>query len=165
MTEAAGEQSAALADDFAAVNAEAISFARSCTPDQWRTVVPGEDWMVGVVLHHIAEGHAQALHWLELMSHGEAVTDTGEDIDDRNSTHATRCTDVGVDETVALLEQNGARTEAALRRLSQAELDTTAPFGPAGGRPLPAGQLAEVTARHAREHLEHARAAVGESKD
>ncbi len=37
------ERAAALADEFAAANAAAVAFARSCSEDQWRTVVPGED--------------------------------------------------------------------------------------------------------------------------
>ena len=65
-------------------------------------------------------------------------------------------------ETVALLEENGARLEALLRSLSDEELDRAAPFGPAGGRLLPTGALAAVAARHAREHLAHAREAAGE---
>ena len=67
---------------------------------------------------------------------------------------------VGPAETVSLLRDNGRRTEAALRRLSDEELNTTAPFGPAEGRPFPVAQMAAVAARHAREHLDHAREAL-----
>jgi hypothetical protein len=154
------ERAASLADALAAVNAESITFAESCTDTQWHTVVPGEGWPVGVVLHHIAEGHANGLKWLEAMASGMPVTDSGPDIDEWNVEHAARCADVGVVETVALLTQNGARVEAAIRRLTDDELDQTAPFGPAGGRALPAEQMAAVTAQHARGHLDHAREAV-----
>jgi hypothetical protein len=154
------ERSAALADAFAAANAEVIAFAGSCSDAQWRTVVPGEDWPVGVVMHHIAEGHANALAWLTAMAHGDAVTDSGEDIDRRNVDHAARSDGIGIAETVALLGQNGALTEAALRRLTDEQLDRTAPFGPAGGRPFPTEQMAAVTAQHALGHLAHAREAL-----
>ena len=63
-------------------------------------------------------------------------------------------------ETAALLRARGARLEAALRALSDEELDRRAPFGPAGGRSLPTVDLAAVPARHTAEHLSHARAAV-----
>jgi hypothetical protein len=154
------ERAASLADALATVNAEAIAFAQSCTDGQWRTLVPGEGWPVGVVIHHIAEGHANGLRWLETMASGTPVTDSGPDIDEWNVEHAIRCADVGVVETVALLAQNGARVEAAIRQLTDDQLDRTAPFGPAGGRALPAEQMAAVTAQHARGHLDHAREAV-----
>ena len=84
------ERGAALADDFAAANADAIAFGRSCSEEEWRAVVPGEDWSVGVVLHHIAEGHGQTSRWLQAMSSGRGVTETAEDIDRANAAHAVR---------------------------------------------------------------------------
>ncbi len=155
------DRAAALADAFAAANTEVIAFAGSCTDAQWRTVVPGEDWPVGVVIHHIAEGHANALVWVTAMASGEPVTDSGEDIDRRNVDHAARCNGIEIVETVALLAESGALTEAVLRRLTDEQLDRTAPFGPAGGRPFPVEQMAAVTAQHALGHLAHAREALG----
>jgi len=157
----ASERAAALAHDFAAANADALAFARACTEGDWAVTVPGEGWTVGVVLHHIAEGHAHGRRWLEAMAGGVGVAESAEDIDRANAAHALDMAAVGPAETVALLEVNGDGLERALRGLSDEDLDRTAPFGPAGGRPLPTGDLAAVAARHTREHLAHARAAVG----
>lgn len=150
-----------LADELAAVNAQVLAFARGCSAADWVVVVPGEGWSVGVVLHHVAEGYALNGRWLESMAGGSPVDDTAEGIDAANAEHAWRAAAAGRDETVALLEENGARLEALLRALSDEQLDATAPFGPAGGRTLPAVQLAAVAARHPGEHLAHARAALG----
>jgi DinB family protein len=155
------ERATELADEFAAVNAEIVTFAASCTEAQWQTMVPGEEWPVGVVLHHIAEGHAQGLRWLETMARGEAVTDTQDDIDGRNMEHARRSADIGQAETVQLLEANGALVEAALRRLDDGDLARMAPFGPAGGRSFPVGDFAAVTYQHGSGHFAHAKAALG----
>jgi hypothetical protein len=157
------ERATQLADDFASANAEVIAFASACSREQWTTVVQGEEWTVGVVLHHVAEGHAQGMKWLALMAAGTDVTDSAEDIDRHNIEHAERCQAMAVDvaQTVALLEENGARLEAMLRDLTEQQLEQTAPFGPAGGQALPTWQLAAVAARHPREHLAHARAAAG----
>ena len=157
----ASERAAALADDFVAANAEAVAFARSCSGTAWSLPVPGEGWTVGVVLHHIAEGHRHGLEWLEAMARGDGVAETAADIDRANALHAARAGTVGPAETVDLLEANGARLEALLRSLSDADLDRRAPFGPAGGRMFPTIDLAAVAARHTREHLAHARAAAG----
>ena len=160
----ASERAKVLADDFAAANADALAFARGCPDSDWSLSVPGEGWSVGVVLHHIAEGHAHSTRWLEGMARGEGVAETAEDIDRVNAAHAARAEVVGPPETVALLEANGSRLEEALRDLSDEDLDRTAPFGPAGGRQLPTGDLAAVAARHTREHLAHARDAVARER-
>jgi hypothetical protein len=157
----ASERAAALAGDFGAANADALEFARSCTEGEWALTVPGEGWTVGVVLHHIAEGQAHFARWLDDMARGDGVAETAEDVDRANAAHAVRAQTVSLVETVALLGANGDLLGQALRRLSDAELDRTAPFGPAGGRLLPTGDLAAVSARHTREHLAHALVAVG----
>jgi hypothetical protein len=157
------ERAASLADEFVDANDAVIAFAQSCSDAQWRTVVPGEGWTVGVVLHHIAEGHALGVRWLTSMVAGEGVSDTGEDIDHHNVTHAERCADVNVADTVALLRENGRRTELLIRQFSDEDLERTAPFGPADGQALPVGQLAAQSSRHARGHLAHATEAVATS--
>lgn len=156
----ASERSGALADDLAQANDEALVFARGCTDEQWGRTVPGEGWTVGVVLHHIAEGHAHGVRWMGEMASGRGVRDTAEEIDKENAAHAVRAEDTGRDETVALLEANGAALVDVLRRMSDEDLDRPAPFGPAGGRVFRTEELAVVPARHTREHLAHARGAV-----
>lgn len=154
------ERGAALADDFRAANADAIAFARRCREDEWAVSVPGEDWSVGVVLHHIAEGHGQSARWLRAMCSGQGVTDSAADIDRANAAHAEQAGSVGPAETIALLSERGAELEALLRLLDDDQLDRAAPFGPAGGQVFPAAELAPVAARHTREHLAHARSAL-----
>jgi DinB superfamily len=154
------ERGAALADDFGDANADAIAFARSCPEVEWAVSVPGEEWSVGVVLHHIAEGHGQSARWLRAMSGGQAVTETAADIDRANAAHAVQAGSVGPAETIALLTERGAQLEALLRRLDDDQLDRVAPFGPAGGEIFAAADLAPVAARHTREHLAHARGAL-----
>jgi Mycothiol maleylpyruvate isomerase N-terminal domain len=156
----ASERAAALADDFGAANAEAVAFARSCGEEAWGRPVPGEGWTVGVVVHHIAEGHGQGERWLGQMARGDGVPDTAEDVDRANAAHAVRAAAIGPAETVVLLVDGGARLETLLRALSDEELDRRAPFGPAGGRAFATVDLAAVPGRHTREHLAHARAAA-----
>jgi hypothetical protein len=91
---------------------------------------------------------------------GDGVADTGDDIDRHNVTHAEQWSDVSVADTVALLRDNGQRTEALLRALTDEELDRTAPFGPAGSQLFPVAQLAAVASGHPRGHLAHARGAL-----
>jgi hypothetical protein len=117
---------------------------------------------VGVTLHHIAETYEQSRRWVAAMASGDGVDDTADAIDTANAVHAARSVAVTPAETATLLLESGALLEAALRACSDDELDTRAPFGPAGGAVFPTAELAAVPARHAREHLAHARAAAGE---
>jgi hypothetical protein len=159
----ASERAAALADDFAAANAEAVAFARRCPTEAWGRTVPGEDWTVGVTVHHIAEAYEQSCRWVAAMARGDGVSDTADTIDRANAAHAARAGSATPDETAALLEESGARLESVLRGCSDDELDRSAPFGPAGGAVFPTADLAAVPSRHTREHLAHARAAAGEA--
>ena len=122
--------------------------------------MPGEEWTVGVLVHHVAESYALSERWLRTMSDGAPVTETGSDLDESNAEHARRAAQVTVAAAPSLLVVNGARLEATLRMLTDEELDRSAEFGPAGGRALPTAQIAAVAARHPREHLSHARATV-----
>ena len=150
------------ADDFARANAEAVAFVRTCSPDSWARTVPGEDWTVGVVLHHIAESHENSRRWLAAMANGEGVRDTAATIDRANAEHAARAGSMTATEMVALLERNGAVLESLLRGFTDEDLDRTAPFGPAGGPRFSTAELAPVAARHTREHLGHAQLAAAE---
>ena len=156
----ASERAAALADDFGAANGEAVAFARTCSAVAWKVPVPGEEWTVGVVLHHIGESYGTSARWLAGMARGEGVPETAEEIDRANAVHAVQVACTTPAETFALLMDGGPRLEAQLRALSDEELDRSAPFGPAGGRVFPTVDLAAVPARHTREHLAHARAAA-----
>jgi hypothetical protein len=85
-----------------------LGFVRSCSKEQWLLTVPGESWTVGVVLHHVAEGHEQGRRWLEAMVRGDGMADTAEEIDRVNAAHAVRAERIGPAETLVLLESNGA---------------------------------------------------------
>jgi hypothetical protein len=154
------EEAEEMAREFEAANAEAIAFVEGCRPGQWTTMVPGEDWPVGVVLHHIATGHEQMTDWLTRARAGRAITITAADIDDANATHAGGAAEFTPAVTIDDLRRHGAVLALLLRSLSPAELDRAVAFGPAGGREFTVRQLAPVAAGHCRGHLADARAAL-----
>jgi hypothetical protein len=150
--EAAGELEAAAA--------ELIAFTEACGDEDWAAIVPGEGWTVAALVHHCAEGNLLALGWLRSMISGEGVSDTGADIDDRNARHAAEFAGASRAEAIELIRVNTATAAAALRSMSDGELERVAPFGPAGGAELPAGGLTVAFAQHVRTHLASAQAGL-----
>jgi hypothetical protein len=151
---------AQMAGELDAANAEAIAFVESCTDGQWTTMVAGEGWPVGVVVHHIATGHRQMVDWLGLARRGEDITKTATEIDDDNALHARDFAGVTRADTVDDLRRLGAALVQCIASLSDDELSTSVAFGPGAGMAVTAEQLAPVAVRHCREHLADARGAL-----
>ncbi len=148
------------ADALQAANDELISFAESCSVAQWNTVVVGENWSVGVVLHHCAVGHMVATSWIrDMLEHGEVAV-TPEELDAANERHAREAADTSIDETVELLRDTGPSAVEYIRGRTDADLDHEAVFGPAGGRTFTVENFAAVMSRHPLEHLQNAREAL-----
>jgi DinB family protein len=148
------------ADALTAANEELIAFAESCTDEQWRTVVPGENWTVGVVIHHCALGQDGGTSWLRQILENGNVPGTPEELDAANAAHAVDCADISVAETVALLQRTGSTAADYLRSLTDEELDRSGVLGPAGGGTFTVERLAGVFPRHSLGHLGHAREAL-----
>jgi hypothetical protein len=149
-----------MAGELEKANDEAIAFVESSTDGHWATMVAGEDWTVGVVLHHIAVGHLQMIDWLGRACRHEEITKTASEIDDDNARHARTFADVSRADTVEELRRHGAALATLLRGLSGDDLAIAVGFGPGDGVVVTVGQLAAVGARHCRTHLSDARRAL-----
>ncbi|HEY5251229.1 MAG TPA: DinB family protein [Acidimicrobiales bacterium] len=149
-----------LAGELEAANDEAIAFVQSCGDGPWTTMVEGEGWTVGVVLHHIAPGHGQMVDWIGHVRRGHDIAKTASEIDADNAGHALEFADVDRGTTRDELRIEGAALAALIRGLSADELVTTAAFGPGNGMEVTVEQLAPVAVRHCRTHLADARRAL-----
>ncbi len=123
-------------------------------------IVPGEEWPVGVVVHHVALGYDLVIGWLDCAVGGRPIEQTGEDIDADNLRHSVEYVGVGIEETIDLLRRNGRSAAARIRELGDTDLATTTPFGPAGGAPLSIEQYCNAAIGHVQRHIANARAAV-----
>ncbi|HEV8065692.1 MAG TPA: DinB family protein [Acidimicrobiales bacterium] len=149
-----------LCADFEAANEAAVEFVKSCSAEEWATNVPGEDWSVGVVIHHFADSYPILCQWIEDTVAGTGVSaDT--DMDSINAKHAVDWASVTPEETADLLEINGASTAAVIISLEASDLEKTAPFGPADGQEMSVERMAALPAIHCRLHLGHAKEAIG----
>ena len=129
-------------------------------PTTWTRTVPGEDWSVGVVLHHIAEGAREqpgAGFWPWPAGRAWATGGRGSTRPNAAHTRPGRGPRPRARRSRSS-KRTGPGWSPSSAACSDDDLDRTAPFGPAGGRPFTTGDLAAVAARHTREHLAHAAA-------
>lgn len=150
-----------LAAELKRANDDAIAFATSCSPEDWGTFVPGDEWPVCVVVHHVAEGYGLVTRWIDCALIGDPIEDTQEGIDAENLRHARAFSSIGVKEVVELLRTNGAVAVTKIAGLRESDLSRTTAFGPAKGRPFSVEQFCQVATGHVRSHIGRAQSAIG----
>ena len=156
-----GERAATLASQFERVNGEVIVAVEGFSGDQWATLVPGENWTVGVVAHHVADGHRLIAGWLRALIDGQALQPPLEQIHDLNAAHAERYAACTKAETLELLRSNGEEAARLVRGLSDEQLAKTAPFR---GEQWTADNMIErVLVVHPQRHLTNIRETLSEA--
>ncbi len=155
-----GERARVLTDKFEQANQELIRTVEHCPDAQWRAATSGEGWSVGVVTHHVAEAHKAIAGLIQLAATGQPLPGlTMEIIDQRNAEHAKQHANCAKAETLDLLRQHGAAAAAAVRGLSDDQLDRIAQ---ARIGPMKVQEMVErILIGHVQNHLGSIRAAIG----
>ena len=152
------ERGAALAAEFERTNREMIEAVEQFSAEQWRTLVPGENWAVGVVAHHIAASHEMLAGWVAALAHGGELRPTPDQSDDINAEHARAYAACTQQQTIDLLRRNGEQAAQQVRGLDDQQLDRVGSFR---GQPITAGEMIErILTGHPQRHLAHIRAAL-----
>jgi hypothetical protein len=155
------------ADDLAArieEGAEGLAaFAATLSETEWRTVVPGDGRTAGVTVHHVASVYPIEIDLARAVASGKPIVGvTGAGIAEMNAKHAKDHAAAGKQETVALLRTNAKAAADAVRRFTDAELDSATLVSLNGNAPLTAQFVLEDHAvRHSWHHLERIRRALG----
>ena len=101
------------------------SFAGSLTEAQWNTRVPKDGRKIGVTVHHVASVYPLEIQLAQTIAGGKAITGvTGEDVNNMNAGHATDNDAVAKEAALDLLRRNSTAAAAAIRALSDEELDS-----------------------------------------
>lgn len=143
--------------------AEALAaFAGGLSSAQWQRRVPGDGRTVGVTVHHVASVYPVETHLAQVVAGGQPMTGvTMADVHAMNAAHATEHAAVNQATAVELLRRNSAAAAAAIRALSDAELDTAMPASLYADAPVTAQFVLEDHAvRHSYHHLARLRAVV-----
>ena len=137
-------------------------FASQLTEAEWQMRHPKDGRKIGVIVHHVASVYPLEIQLARTLAEGKAVTGvTPKDVDDMNAEHAREFDAVTKEETLELLRRNSAAAAAAIRALSDEDLDRAAPVSLNSDAPLTCQFILEDHAvRHSYHHLARIRMAL-----
>ena len=155
-------RSQALADRLERGAAALAALAGSLTEAQWQARVPGDGRRIGVLVHHVASMYPLEIQLAQTLATGRPIEGvTWNDVHALNAAHARDQDTVTQAAAVELLRTNSASAAAAIRALSDAELDQAAPISLNDDAPLTCQFFIEDHAvRHSYHHLAAIRAAL-----
>ena len=142
---------------------ELTALARTLTDEQWKTKIPHDGRTVGVVVHHVGTMYPIEIELAQKLAAGQAVEGvTWDAVHELNAGHARDNAACTKEEAIALVEKNSAAAAAAVRALSDAQLDTAAGLSLNGDGPRTCQFMLEDHAvGHAWHHVLKIRKALG----
>ena len=155
-------RSEALAARLEAGATALAAFAGTLSETEWQTPVPHDGRKVGVVVHHVASVYPIEIQLAQELAAGRPITAvTWDAVHTMNRDHVKENDGVTKEAALALLASNSAAAAAAIRALSDAELDRAAPVSLYSDAPLTCQFMLEDHAvRHSYHHLARIRAAL-----
>lgn len=136
--------------------------ARDLNAVQWEARLPGDGRKVGVVVHHVASMYPLEISLAQQLAQGMPIVGvTWDVVHETNAKHAREHGAATQAEAIDLLEANSARAVAAIRELSDEQLDRAAEVSLYADAPLTCQFMLEDHAvRHAYHHLAGIRRAL-----
>jgi len=155
-----------LADRIEEGAAGLAAFAERLSEAEWRVPTSsngGDRRPVGVIVHHVASMYPIEIDVARKVAGGQSVMDVSwEDVAKINAQHAREHAGVAKAAALELLRRNSREAAAAVRALTDEELDRAAPFSLSFGAPVTAQFVIEDHAlRHSWHHLARIRTALG----
>lgn len=155
----------ALADRIEQGAANLAAYAEKLSDSEWSTpVAPHRDGRpVNVIVHHVASVYPIEVQLAQAIGSGKAMSDvTWDVVSNMNAGHAKDNASASKAETLALLKKNSSEAAAAVRQMTDEQLDTAAPFGLSFDAPVTAQFVIEDHAlRHSWHHLARIKETLG----
>jgi hypothetical protein len=158
------KRAAALAERIEQGAAGLAAFAETLSESEWQTPTSATDRRpVGTIIHHVASVYPIEVEVAKTIGSGQAITEvTWDAIADMNAKHSADNAGVTKEATIELLRRNSKAAAAAVREMTDEQLDQAAPFSLSFGAPVTAQFVIEDHAlRHSWHHLARIRKAVG----
>jgi len=160
-----GRRSDLLADRIVKGAEELAGFAEKLTDAEWKTPLSkdGSDRRpIGVIVNHVAWIYPIEIDAVRGIASGKPVPVTWEDVAQLNAKHSAESAKATKAESIALLRKNAREAADAVRKLTDAELDTAAPFGLSYGATMTAQFVVEDhPLRHPWHHLARIKKSLG----
>ena len=160
-----GARSEALAKRIQQGAAQLAAYADKLSDTEWTTpVAPARDGRpVGVIVHHVASVYPIEVQLAQAIGSGKAMSDvTWDVVKNMNAGHAKENAGVSKKDAVDLLKKNSTEAAAAVRQMTDEQLDTAAPFGLSFDAPVTAQFVIEDHAlRHSWHHLARIKETLG----
>jgi hypothetical protein len=139
-----------------------IELARTLTDTEWNTSLPGDGRKVGVVVHHVASVYPIEIELAQVLGSGKSMVGvTWNDVHAMNAAHAKDHDSVTKTAAIDLLTRNSAAAAAAIRALSNEQLDSAAPASLYDDAPVTCHfMLVYHAVRHRYHHLGGIRGAL-----
>jgi hypothetical protein len=145
----------ALADRLEQGAGALAMFANALTDAQWQTRVPKDGREIGVVVHHVASVYPLEIQLAQTLAGGNPISGvTMDNVHQMNAAHAKEHDAVTKEVALDLLRRNSAVAAAAIRALSDEELDRAAAASLYSNAPVTCQFMLEDHAvRHSYHHL------------
>ena len=139
------------------------AFAAGLTDAEWKTPVPGDGRKIGVIVDHVASVYPIEIQLAQTLAAGQRVTGvTMDDVHAMNAAHAKENATITKEAALDHLKRNSAVAAAAIRALSDEELDRAAEASLYSNAPITCQFMLEDHAvRHSYHHLAKIRATLG----
>src|SRR5438093_2522037 len=121
------QRAQALADRLEQGARALASLAGTLTDAEWQSRLPKDGRKIGVVVHHVASVYPLEIQLAQTLARGTAIVGvTMDNVHEMNAAHAKEHDGVTKDAAIELLGRNSAAAAAAIRALSDADLDRAA---------------------------------------
>lgn len=131
------------------------TFASALTDAEWQTPVLRDGRKIGVVVHHVASVYPLEIQLAQALAGGNPVRGvTMDDVHAMNAEHAKDHGAITKEAALDLLQRNSAAAAAAIRSLTDEELDSAAEASLYSNAPVTCQFMLEDHAvRHSYHHL------------
>src|SRR5262245_28338941 len=127
-TSATSQRANALAERLEQGARALAAFATSLTDAEWTTRVPHDGRTIGVTVHHVASIYPLEIELAQAIAAGKPVAGvTWDDVHALNAKHAQDNAAITKDTALDLLRTNSAAAAAAIRALTDEQLQTATP--------------------------------------
>lgn len=146
--------------------ANLAGYVEKLSDEQWKTPVARErdGRPVNVIVHHVASVYPIEVQLAQAVGSGKNMSEvTWDVVKNMNAGHANDNASVSKSDALDLLKKNSTEAAAAIRQMTDEQLDTAAPFGLAYDAPVTAQFVIEDHAvRHSWHHLSRIKDTIGQ---